>query len=390
MRVHLAVLGAVILIATLTPAFSTAGAVEDESLNINVEIVNKAKLPPERLADALYAKAVLTDKRELLREAAKLNPKDPVYLYRLVPLLSGDEIPQEAMKKARKALDQVLAVDPNYLPALYRQAKLQPTPDEQIKALELIAGIDKDNAKPYYLMAVVRYRAINKGRRIAPESGDIAFSMTAQEWASVEDFIKLGNNRPLLRSTAARVPSVEDIRVAVNGKIMPGSMVEPLIQMVLVGDMTASFEDWPGGLGFEVNASMRQLARQAKWEAEIDAKAGRIDDAIDTLEAIRTASKKWAASPPHWIMVFLTAKALHNISVETEIGILKDTDQKAKLEELQREKADWQLVSDKSSELMKEMERKKAVPPFDKMNYFDRDTEEAGMAKILTEFGLIK
>ena len=220
------------IVALLALIFAAAAAANctpeenEECYEITVQIVDKARLPKERLAEAIAAKAILVDSKKFLLEAAGMMPEDPLYPFLLAqrkvsyregdgepvlprppPALSGPPSWVRDYSHARPFLEHCLQLDSSYLPAQYAYAMRKPTYELRMKALERVARLDPDNARPYYLMAYETWTKVSEGRRILEESGNNAFDVTQAEWKTVSELIAMGNERRALDWQHERIPS---------------------------------------------------------------------------------------------------------------------------------------------------------------------------------------
>ena len=345
---------------------------------MKVEIVNKAKLPPDRLADALFAKSELMLKSESLREAARLVPNDPVYWY------------QQASSN-RKLLERALAVDPNYLPAIYRYALTKPTHEQQMQALEDIAKIDMDNAKPYYIMALLKFGWIREGRLPTKESQYTAFAMTGEEWDSVTELIKQGNARPVLRATTARIPSVSDIRVSTGGKVWPDAAVQSNLETTLNEMNLGDLDVMPWTITF--NAVSRQLLRDAAQRAREFYWKGERDKALETLDTAYRFCDKFASCEPHRVIPILVAHAMRSIAEHAEVQIQQVPANRARLLELYNRKiADRKALKAFAPLLERQSVTLKDVKtsPSEGLLYIDYQAEEELATRMLMDLGFTK
>jgi hypothetical protein len=314
-----------LLIAAL--AFGSAG--QCQTGLAHVRIVNKAKLPPERLADALAAKALLTNfDPKLLRSAAEVSPRDPRYWYfsaitrdSYVLETRGYAASEKAKPAYRALLERALTVDPSFLPALYAYVVSQPTHKQRMQGLEKVAALDPDNAKPYYLMALELYQETTKGRTIIRSSGFQPYPLSHQEWQSVLDLIRQGNQQPSFHANAVRLPSATDLRIRVSGKAVPPADSEIAILVAVDACRNTDFADAP--CDFSTAAYSRQLARQADWEARQAYKQGRLAEALDMLEVIRAFGVKYAVSEPRGLVQLSVGCAIRLIADYEQAAILK-------------------------------------------------------------------
>ncbi|MEN6520901.1 MAG: hypothetical protein ABFD46_07100 [Armatimonadota bacterium] len=318
-------------------AFSKATSSDDDECELNVQIINKAKLSPERLADAIYAKAVLTDNLKLIEQSAQLVPSDPVYVFQQISygtladltyeMISNQDAEKRKQRETQSLLDKIYAIAPNYLPALYLDVVNKPTLEEKLAALEKIAEIDKDNARPYYLMAELKLGSYTKGRRPTVESGNTACPLTKDELKDVLDLIRKGNARPALSLTLLRVPSADDIKVSIKGKVLPKEAVESFL-----ATNTNVFYEY--GLAPTSNVFARQICRQIRWESKQLSLKGRKDEALDFIGAGHAFADKVAAEKPYRMITFLVGSTMHSILRKAESDILDASADKDRIAEL--------------------------------------------------------
>ncbi|MEN6372460.1 MAG: hypothetical protein ABFD64_10665 [Armatimonadota bacterium] len=383
-------------------AFSKATSSDDDEHELNVQIINKAKLSPERLADAINAKAVLTNNPKLLAQSAKLVPTDPVYIFQ--PCLwkidtdLGD-LAQEApsstdceklmqdvekrkqgeVAKARKLLDKVYLVSPNYLPALYLDALNKPTLEEKLAALEKIAEIDKDNAKPYYNMAELKFGSLTRGKRTTEESSNYAFPLTTDELKDVLDLIRKGNAEPALITTLLRVPSVENIKVSIKGKVLPKEAVESMLMININEDEV--FRD----VSQINNAIARQISRQISWEAKQLALKDRKDEALDLIDVGHAFADNVAAEKPYRGMPFLVGSGMHSILRKAESDILDASADKDRLAKLKKQEEAWKNGVTSFQAILGQL----IASPKDLVHYISYNLEESTVADALKKLNLI-
>ncbi|MDO8682458.1 MAG: hypothetical protein Q7N50_03130 [Armatimonadota bacterium] len=366
-------------------------ALESQSYKIKIHIINEKSLSPQRLADALYAKASLLDDDDLISQAAKLDPNDPVYLYRqtfsgsgILRLFAMGEEKNDQRPNTRLLLKKCIAIDPNYLPARYAIALQELDYDQAKQELEKIAEIDKSNAKPYYVMAFLRYRLITRGNKVIPESDGCAFSLSKSEWAEVLELLKQGNSRPELRATQARLPSSRDIRVVTDGNIWPKAAVDSYMYLYLNDILSGGLEEMP--CGFPTGAQARQIARQAMWEAKKAYKNGNRAEGMEMLSVVHDFADKYASSKPNRFIPFLVASAVHNILWKTQEDILQSAGDMRSLEKMRLRRAEWKraiklcmpLIS-KTSVNVPDVK----ISPKQTLQYTDFAAEEEGVEEIL-------
>lgn len=381
-----------------------------------VEILNKASLSPEKLADALYVKASLdgSDKAALLRQAARLNPSDPVYYYRMYPqgldamamdmaqipgVLLADSKEREqveaesrkAWRVARLALEKSLAVDPNYLPSLYAYAMTKPTYEQKMQGLQRIASVCPDNAEPYYVMADLACREATKDKKGAGKESDYtAFDMTDAQWNGVLDLLRKGNSCPVLRITMARAPSVRDVRVTTCGKAWPEAATTNLLWMAMIDLGPSPFPCVPG----TTNAAVRQIARQASWEARKAYWRGDRHKALEMIHVVREFTTRMTTSQPYGLVRLLTGRCASSIVTSAEVQILQIPPDRTRLLQMHQEKVRWnrmmredaQAVLKASTVTVKDI----MLSPKQPLMYPDHAVESAGVEKMLRKVELVK
>lgn len=288
----------------------------DDDYQVDVKILNKAKLPKKELADAILAKALLMWQPKLIKTAAELVPTDPTYVYYQISPDGDPEYGSDHVAADAKLLKQALKLDPNYLPALYQSAMLKPSVDEQLKDLEHIADIDKDNAKPYYLMAVLLYRHLTDGKEPIPESDGMAKPISEQDWSRIIGYIKQGNSRPSLRATKARIPALNSIEVYSSNKKWPRKAVESTFVMMNEYTWDRGFADYP----FDLVSCMivRQLTVQSHWHSRHLNTQGNRAAALDELATIHGFGDKIAATEPFKMTFLQTGAAINRIAWDAE------------------------------------------------------------------------
>ena len=407
MKRYPAVLLLILLISSICLSSADCSQIKNKNRYVTeVKIINKANLPPERLADAIAAKALLSSQNsdKLLRQAAAITPKDPLYWYLLAenynslyrsldfPESGASKLIKSTTERSRQLLEQSLAIDPNYLPALYAYAASKPTHNLKMQALGKIADLDTDNAKAYYMMAIEQYCALTKDRHITKESDSTAFDMTDSEWASVIDLIHKGNERPILHAVGGRLPSTRDISITTGGKRWPDAAVQSILKLS-IWTYYSGTANAPVGTGMDMssNAISRQIARQAAWQAKLMTERGTATDAIQMLEDIRGYAYKFSALEPNDMDAFLVGDAIRALAGEELSILFKQTGDKEQLNQLQEEDREWKNAVKKCASLLnKEQVTIKSIriSPTDYLQYNDHDTEEAGMLEILLLLGL--
>ena len=348
-----------------------------------VEIVRESELPPERLADALAAKGLLDGNAELLRKAAQLATGDPMYWYRVARLRAWKSEGQAFDDRARRLLERSLAIDSDYLPALYSYAISKPTHELQMQALARIATLDRDNAKPYYLMAIEEFQAISEDRGMAAESDGMAYDFSDPEWDRVLSLVSKGNERPAFLATMARVPSVRDIELKAEGETFSAKRHMFVLQDAV--EASSDIESAPLAIIFGTWA--RALARQAYWQAKRAFKSGKTDAALDSLGAVRQFAAKYACSQPRRAVSFLTAKAVRRIVTLQELDILQQTGDADRIQAFERESEAWENAQAQVKKMIDDQLAARAKEP---MPQDTRVAEESTMEKILTEAGLLQ
>lgn len=366
--------------------------------------------------EAVYAKAVITDNWSLLNGIQEYLNK-PVYWYCLSKggmnehvgnaLLDAftDEtsniITAKEMGKIREGrqkyadskaerLNHALKLDPNYLPALYRCAIQMPTLDEQLQELERIAEIDNYNAKPYYMMAILKFNSIVKGRKVTEESDLNAFPMSDEEWKSVSDLIAKGNTRPEYSATLVEVPSTRDIKVSTGGNVWPDAAVRNVL-CLSINEMLPSLVLDGAPVSMSVSAVSRQFARQACWKALELNRKGRKTEALETLQVMYGYSDKYAASTPNRMIQFLNAASVRSITRHAEIVVQQNPANRERLLELNQDRLAWRESIESFKPAMEKSlitVRSVKVSPKEYLQYNDFSVEEEAVQKALKRLGL--
>lgn len=316
----------------------------------DVRIVNKAKLPPDRLADALAAKALLTNfDPKLLRSAAELAPRDARYWYFLA--ITQDIFHEKNPGVYRLRLERALAADPSYIPALYAYVLSKPNHDQRMQGLKRLAALDADNAKPYYLMALESYQETTRDRSIV--NRDLgAYPISRAEWQAVIGFIREGNQRSAFHADEVRLPFTADLRVRLSGKVLPQADLDTGI-LVEVDALRSGGQLADAPLSFSAAARFRQLARQAHWEAGQAYRQGRSAEGLDMLEVVKTFGAKYAASEPHSLLHMSVGCAIRFIADDEQAAILKATGNESAARALQAESlADKSLMNQAAKSLL--------------------------------------
>lgn len=387
-----------ILLMVLVLTAVAACVYASEPYEFKVQIVNKAKLPPKRLADAIYAKSVLTQNKDLLRECARIDPSDPTCYYlqanydrewmvQWLENFDGKELQEkekEALrdfKRSQSFLEKALTADPNYLPALYKYAVNKPTVEQRMQSLERIALIDKDNGWAYYQMALVQYGVIFTGRNATKESNMEAFPMSDEEWNSIAELLEKANSRPVFAPPVERIPSVQDVRVTLNEKALPKAALESLL--------TLSQGDF---IRFPFNARNRQIARQAAWHARFLNRQGRKDAATEVLKVAQEFSDTVSRTQPYDIITLLVGRAMKSVANHAEKQILQVPPDRDRLLELERQRLLWAkqrpILKDTMHKYRVQVEGvlfSKDEPFF----YIDLGIEEAGVKRVLMNLGIL-
>lgn len=404
------VLVAAVLLCCITPT-----AVQPEE----VRIVGKEHLSPARLAEALYAKGVLAGELDLIRQAAALVPDEPVYLYfsPVIPDFSSVPEPDEdasleelcaaldamgelSTAATRSHLEHVLEKFPDYLPALYDHATLQASPEDQIIALEKIACLDAHNAKPFYLIAAahmqsIAQQAMELEQSSMPESDCDAWEMTPEQWKPLVDALRSGNKRGRLFSTPPRLPHSADVRIGPEPGRVPSNLdyENALVQrsFSLVGTPVNALNSrsrMPEGTAF--GGSMRQIARQARWQALRDSRSGNKEQALEDLSVVHEFADVYAASEPLTIVSFLTTSAVKGILWVTENPILQVPARPEQLQHIREQRKLWRAqtplfkqATERNSRLLERLEKEPSL--WSEM----QQTERQAVLQALANVGLL-
>ena len=361
----------------------------------SVTIVNKAKLPPDRLAEAIAAKAFVTDNRSLLRSATDACPNDAKYWYMTARgqlpswFVSDGDISAPsvtvALARGRALLERSLKCDPHYLPALYAYATSEPMHDQRIKALRSLAALDSDNAEPCYLLAIEEFRDITRGRKITEVSDHEAFQMSQSEWQTVSDLIEQGNNRPCFEWRTAATPNTTDLVISVHGKKWPAAAVKSYAELystICGGSADAALD--PHGMC--TGSIWRQLARQANWAAKEASKNGDNAKALHYTSVMMNLGYRYAACKPERMMPLLMGRAIWGISKSGAVDTLAKTKDDAGLRKLEAEEKAWKDAIGQCMPLMKSYTvtvRSIKISPTEYLTYNDSAIEEAGVKEIL-------
>jgi hypothetical protein len=341
-----------------------------------VEIINESKLPAGRLAEAKAAEGLLRWDCALLRKAALLAPKDPVYWYwaaHVTYILT----PDTPFVRSRPLLRRSLAADPTYLPALYAYAASEPKPQQRVSALERVARLDAHNAAPYYLMAFALADKTLQGRVIDKNHGVCV--MSDAEWSAVLDLVKKGNAQPALRAALGRQPSCRDIALWVGKKRLSQGQIEDYVMSTEEGTMGALTPSDP--MGWDGASQARQLCRQGSWQARKARLAGRIDAARETIRELLDFARKCTASEPLRVMPFLDGTAMRAIAAKEAEEFCRQTGDRKWLACLRHEREAWEAARKRVYALINKPEN---TP------LFSAKKQEAEMRKILADLGLTK
>lgn len=356
-----------------------------------ITIVNKANLPPARLAEAIAAKAVclsssLSDEqKKLLLTAANTDPSNPAYPY----LLARLKIKMVDWNKAkadysfaRPFLQRSLKSDPSYLPTLYMLAMIEPTHERRMESLQRLTVADAGNAQPYYLMAMDTWLEISKGRKIT-QRGDLwAFDVSLQEWDQVSDLIEKGNRCTAFVWRSPATPSVRDIRISFGGRQWPERAVESYAQMALESTATSFFSPQAISSG----ASWRQLAKQARWAAKRAHKDGDSDRARRYLNVMMRLSHRYAGCKPERIVCFYDGRGMWGLAESTAEEIAKAEADADSLAGLKKRKEAWCAAVDQCKALLDRtcrVEKDLKLPGGISFLYNDYAAEEEGVRKIV-------
>lgn len=336
----------------------------------------------------------MTDDEKLLRVAAQTNPSDAHYWYMLAhrvgyfdPATYGwDETSVPLNPRHRALLERSLRTDPSYLPALYAYATSKPTHEARMRALEMLAIKDPDNAEPYYLMALERFRDITKGRKITEASDREAFEMSQDEWDQVSGYIEKGNARKAFIWRAANVPSTRDIEVATRGKVWPARAAQNHLQITFIysGDTADSASGCPQAI--TGGAIWRQLCRQAKWAAKAADKAGDKKRALHYLEVMMNSARVYAGCQPEQMIPLLVGCAMWEICERTATDLHNNNGELAQIDSLKAEERSWKDAVKQCMPLLRKYDVKVPGVKMSRnecLSYNDYAIEEAGMKNIL-------
>jgi hypothetical protein len=357
----------------------------------HVRIVDEANLPPERLADALAAKAMLdTWDPRMLRRAAQLAPRDPLYWYlsaitrpSYLTVTSGRFVPPAKTQPAcRRLLERSLAVDPSYLPALYAYVMTKPTYEQRMQGLHRLSILDSDNAKPYYLMAIECYE--EAGKTCASNCDAQSYVMSREKWQTVIDLIREGNKRPAFHADVVRVPSTADLRARARGKALsPAELGWSILQITDAFRRCADCADAP--VSIVTSPGLRQLAHQVRWEAGQAYKQDRQAEALDMLDVIKELGSKYAASEPRGLGQLCTGSTIRVMADDKQADILRAAGDEASLRRLAMETASWMAARTRSLKL-RELQHKYDLSPAEWKRACDQG--DAEVTRILERLGL--
>jgi hypothetical protein len=355
---------AVMALLLALPAWhANAAAQQAKPYPVQVTIANQSTLSPAALADALYAKAFLTGDPASLKQAAKLDPADPVYAYRLALWApprgqvrvgeqleaaamgrgGGSEADAKTLRQRRALLAQAIKADPGYLPALYLYAVTKQTHQQRMEALEKIAAIDKDNAKPYYVMALLEADRLTKGKQPIKDSTPTAYPISSAEWASVLDLLRKGNDRAKLMATPARAPRVEGITVSTQSHPWPGESVKKYTEFITTDSAASGFADTPSS--YRIGLLALQIARQTSYEAQQLAKAGKQDDAMKALQTIQEFADKYMRAEPLRIRTLFGGADMKSVGYAGESLIIDKTADQARKDAVSQAQLTWQMLT---------------------------------------------
>jgi hypothetical protein len=392
-----------------------AQAAQHLSYETRVDIINKNALSPERLADALYARFALNLDTKALRMAARVNPAEPVYWYRLAtasgslvgtPFGESEALENAAfpgyweslsasqrkraerlLRERRSLLEFALAADPNYLPALYTYAVSKPTYEQRMAALDKTAAADTQNAKPYYLMALLRYDHLSNGRKwLAKEQ---AYQLSQQEWAPVVDLIRKGNARAAFRATHGRLPSMADVRVSTNDNPWPAAAAASIAQTMMNDLWSGGIAEAPGSFQFSPRA--RQLVRQTAWQAKVMAKQGKRAEALEMLQVMHSFGDKMAVSEPYRVISLTIGMAMRSMAFFAEKQILTTPADKPRRDLAEKQAAEWRKMLTGYLEHPTELITVKSIKtsPSEHLQYIDFAAEEQQVAEMAKKLGLM-
>lgn len=389
MRTAYFILVTLVLSLSITRAVSAgggpSGCSSGKSYSEDCRIVNKADLPQERLAEAIAAKGLLTSNARLSREAARLCPGKPQYWYLLSLVRRMPTFSETLNASSRAPLERALAADPGYLPALYDYALTKPTHDLKMRALEAVSSIDADNAAPFYLMAVERFQHFVCNRRIIYGSDVQAYKMTAEEWASVVDLIRKGDERPRFTVVRCALPSFQDVEVSTEGRKWP---LEACVNTATVmAEVSADIGGSP--IGFVFCARARGLARQASWEARQASEAGRRKEGLEMLSAVSKLGEMIAVAEPRRIRTAMAGLSVRYIADYFELVILNGRDSDV----AKQSQKDWQKTMAAYEPLLnKPMKKVKGlyVARNESLSYIDYAAEEVLVTDMLRQLKLVQ
>ncbi len=407
--------------AQSTPGANAASA---KPYTPKFEIVNEKALSPAQLADALYAKALIMNDVRPLKEAAKLDPSDPVYAYavavwtprgsdRTAPEYletvalnpekftsdkTSDQLQKDraALQERRQWLAASIAADPNYLPALYLYAVTKPTHEQRLRALEHIASLDKDNAKPYYIMALIQFDKVVRGKKVIEESKMGAYPVTQAEWMSVLNYLKIGNARKVFQATPCRAPSVSNLKVYTDGQApnqsgqaWPSDSVKNYLQFMVDDVMPGGFSGAPSS--FALPPFVTQIARQTMWQARELKKANKVQEALDMLQIIQDFGSKYVVAQPYRVRTLNCGATIKSIAYTSESETLEGSKDKKALERAAQMQLTWQILTqDPVPDNLWVQDKAVKISATDNLQYPDLKAEVEYVASQLKKPGLGK
>jgi hypothetical protein len=347
-------------------------------------------LPAARLAEAIAAKGLLLQDEKLMRAAAETCPKEARYWLLLArstfeDLCFDDYGTAEAQvdERHRHLLELALRVDPDYLPALYAYAMSKPSHDKRMQALDWLVIKDADNAEPYYLMAIERFFATMKNRKLTAASNWEAWDMSHQEWGRISDFVEKGNRCSTFEWRAVQVPSARDLKLSTRGRLWPARAVENTLKSVL--DVYGGTAEWcyrPQSRGSYFQGD----ACQAKWASRAASKAGDSEAALRYLTVMMDRSYKIASCKPERMECFVQMMLEWEVAETAAIELYKKSNNLAAVRKLRAEEPVWQRACEQCAQLLARQSitvKSVKVSRKDYLTYNDYAIEEAGMKKIL-------
>ncbi len=208
---------------------------------------------------------------------------------------------------------------------------------------EHIAKLDRDNAKPYYIMALLQAQEVTRGKQFGKKwlVKEQACLLTNSEWQPVLDLIRKGNKRRAFSATSARLPILSDVRVSVNGKPCPVSSVQSYLGSWL--NNLGGLAEWPGS--FTAAARARQLARQTHWQARQSKKHGKDSEAREMVQALQSFADRYATSKPRRITSFMVGAGIKAMAFAAESQILTASPNSEERRHAEQQSKDWRKIS---------------------------------------------